>query len=298
MAGTCWLCGGPAHSHPLGARAATGYRCARCGNFGVSWQVESLASPPERLKQLASIVTRSASDSGAPAVVLTDWFSNPEAHGLIPLPVTMKLQQLLFLLARRSSRFGDLVQVSKDDVPLVGALDVDELNALLGALKESRAVRFSAGEPVGRLQITPSGWEDVERLQRPCQGRQTFVAMWFDPSMDTPWSAGFEPGIRDAGLEPLRIDKKLHNNKIDDEIIVEIRRSRVLVADVTGQRAGVYFEAGFAKGLGLPVIWCVREDDLRNVHFDTRQFNHVVWTTPEHLRQQLVLRLRAELKLP
>ena len=33
--------------------------------------------------------------------------------------------------------------------------------------------------------------------------------------------------------------------------MAEIRRSRFVVADYTGQVNGVYFEAGFALGLGL-----------------------------------------------
>ena len=66
-------------------------------------------------------------------------------------------------------------------------------------------------------------------------------------------------GIEDAGYEAVRIDEKEHTNKIDDEIIAEIRRSRFVVADFTqgkdGARGGVYYEAGFAHGLGIEVIF-------------------------------------------
>ena len=50
---------------------------------------------------------------------------------------------------------------------------------------------------------------------------------------------------------------------------------------------GVYFEAGFAMGLGIPVIWLCRKDDLENAHFDTRQYNHIPWESAEDLRSQL-----------
>jgi len=73
------------------------------------------------------------------------------------------------------------------------------------------------------------------------------------------------------------------------KIVTEIKNSRFLVADVTLQRPGVYFEAGYALGLGLPVFWCVRSDDLKNVHFDTRQYNHIVWETEQQLADQLYL---------
>jgi hypothetical protein len=88
-------------------------------------------------------------------------------------------------------------------------------------------------------------------------------------------------------------------NKIDDEIIAEIRRSRFVVADFTSEpekpRGGVYFEAGFAQGLNTPVIWTCREDMLGSVHFDTRQFNHIAWTSPQDLRAKLKNRIGAVL---
>jgi nucleoside 2-deoxyribosyltransferase len=63
-----------------------------------------------------------------------------------------------------------------------------------------------------------------------------------------------------------------------------IRRSRFLVSDLTGNRPGVYYESGFAAGLGLPVVWTCRKDRLHLVHFDNRQFNFILWEA-DHLGQ-------------
>ena len=127
---------------------------------------------------------------------------------------------------------------------------------------------------------------------------QAFVAMWFDPSMDEAYRLGIEPAISEAGYKALRIDQKLHNNKIDDEIIAEIRRSKFLVADFTagldGARGGVYYEAGFAHGLGLKVIFTCRKDAIDKVHFDTNHYNHVVWETPTELLKGVKDRILAE----
>lgn len=60
----------------------------------------------------------------------------------------------------------------------------------------------------------------------------------------------------------------MHTDRIDDKILAEIRRSGLLVADFTGHRQGVYFEAGFALGLDVPVIWCCREDEIEKAHFE------------------------------
>jgi hypothetical protein len=129
------------------------------------------------------------------------------------------------------------------------------------------------------------------------QSNQAFVAMWFNKNMNDAYTNGIAPAIKDAGFEPMRIDNKEHTNKICDEIVAEIRSSRFLVADFTSEtdkpRGGVYFEAGFALGLGIPVIWTCHEDLIGQVHFDTRQYNHIVWSSSDNLRKKLHDRIRA-----
>ena len=78
-----------------------------------------------------------------------------------------------------------------------------------------------------------------------------------------------------------------------DEIIAEIRNCEFMVADFTGQRAGVYYEAGFAMGLGRSVIWCCHKDEVEKLHFDTNHKNHIAWETPAGLRERLYRRIRA-----
>jgi len=145
--------------------------------------------------------------------------------------------------------------------------------------------------------VTPEGWRRIEKLRSPGRdSRQAFVAMWFDPTRRVYFEEGFLPAIEaDGKTKALRIDRKEHNQKIDDEIVAEIRRSRYLVADATGKNVGVYFEAGFAYGLGLPVIWCIdkKEMDEDGLHFDTRQYNHIVYADAADLKAKLSNRIRA-----
>ena len=63
--------------------------------------------------------------------------------------------------------------------------------------------------------------------------KQVFVAMWFDNEMSDAYERGIEPGIRDAGFIPMRIDEKRDANRIDDDIITEMKKSRFVVADMT-----------------------------------------------------------------
>ncbi|PLX40675.1 MAG: hypothetical protein C0605_06140 [Hyphomicrobiales bacterium] len=146
--------------------------------------------------------------------------------------------------------------------------------------------------------LLPLGYKRLAELDGAnSDSSQGFVAMWFDSSMAEVYEKGIEPAIRDSGYKPIRIDKMEHANNIDDEIIAGIRRSRFVVADFTSEPdkpcGGVYFEAGFALGLNIPVIWSCRANMIDKVHFDTRQYNHITWETPEELRDKLNKRISA-----
>lgn len=126
-----------------------------------------------------------------------------------------------------------------------------------------------------------------------------FVAMSFDPKLNDAYELGMVQAIeRDCGFTVVRIDRVQHNDDITDRILAGIRGAQFVVADFTKQRPGVYFEAGFAAGLGRTVIWTCHSDDFDSLHFDTRQRNHIKWTEPNDLRTQLTERIRVTVALP
>ena len=149
-------------------------------------------------------------------------------------------------------------------------------------------------QSVWSMRLTMEGWKRVAELKRQgAASSQAFVAMWFHETTHEAWANGLHKGIADAGYDPLRMDMKEHVNKICDEIIAEIRRSRFVVADYTGHRGGVYYEAGFASGLGLTVIPTCRKDEFNKLHFDVRQHNCIDWETPTELATRLQARIEA-----
>ena len=66
-----------------------------------------------------------------------------------------------------------------------------------------------------------------------------------------------------------------------------------MVADMTGHRPSVYYEAGHAHGLGKDVLFTCRENDFKKLHFDIRQHNCIKWETADDLREKLETRIRA-----
>ena len=226
-----------------------------------------------------------------------------------PFPVHVRADRLLRLMsaATVSQQLGKYVSFpwhSNDALAWSESTDRSDVQYLLAYLvKMEWLERDPYGPQVGEVlnwRVAVKGHTRVDELQRQestSDSSLSFIAMWFNESTNEAFENGIEPAIRDTGYEPLRIDRKEHINKIDDEIIAGIRRSRFLVADFThgkdGARGGVYYEAGFAHGLGLPVIFTCREDCLDTLHFDISHYNHLVWTNSEDLREKLKNRILA-----
>lgn len=144
-------------------------------------------------------------------------------------------------------------------------------------------------------KITPLGWSFIERYKaKDLYSNIVFIAMKFEEKLKGFSEKWVESAIRESGYVPIRIDKYEHNNLIDDEIIANIRRSRFLVADLTGNSCGVYFEAGFAKGLDLPVIYLCNVEHFnaeeKKVHFDTNHYSFILWD--ENFGEDLKCRLK------
>ena len=152
---------------------------------------------------------------------------------------------------------------------------------------------------VFHCRVTVEGYSHLENLAPNANSSQIFVAMWLDTSVDAVFDKGIKPAINAAGYDEFRVDRTTGIDKIDDAVREEIRRSRLLIADVThgenGQRGSVYYEIGIAHGIGIPVIFTCREDLVINnqLPFDTRQHTHIQWrTNQEH---ELINSLRSEI---
>ena len=221
-----------------------------------------------------------------------------------PLDVDVRAERLLRFIGKQSKSIGDIVTLEEDiytqSMAWSESTSDSEIEYLLDYLRDDqqRLIHLLLrGLGRYRVRVTVDGYRRIAEVKTNHDSAQAFVAMWFDDEMNDVYSNGIEPAIRDAGYQPVRIDRKPDVTKIDDEIIAEIRRSRFLVADFThgkdGARGGVYFEAGFAFGLNIPVIYTCQEDAIDQIHFDTRQYHHTTWSRPEELRRDLKNRILA-----
>jgi nucleoside 2-deoxyribosyltransferase len=69
---------------------------------------------------------------------------------------------------------------------------------------------------------------------------------------------------------------------------------RIVVADLTHERPNVYFELGYARGLGRPVVTCAREGT--QIHFDVADWAYIPYSDSRVIERQLIERFKYELE--
>lgn len=131
--------------------------------------------------------------------------------------------------------------------------------------------------------LTFKGWKRYYELQRGrSESRTAFMAMKFhDRELDNVFREIFRPAVRATGFELMLLTDRPKAGLIDDRLRVEIRKALFLIADLSHANPGAYWEAGYAEGLGKPVIYtCKKEvfdDESRKPHFDTNHHLTIIW---------------------
>ncbi len=273
--------------------------CRLCGRFVLESFLDQDISAYLDLSvrhRVSGVIRRHWEKKKRPLFVSSDNCRSLEQLAPPDSAVSEKAMCLLEALAWKTTWPGQQIYIKKEcDYSLAFCHNQDEFAFFVDHLVDLGCIKWMA-EPSwsGGLCITPSGWSRLASSKsRNMESDKAFVAMWFDAKMIEAYENGIEPAIKECGFRPVRIDKKEFLGDIVDEIIAEIRESRFVVADFTGQRAGVYYEAGYAAGLGIPVVLTCREDDMDELHFDTQQKNHIAWQSSEQLRKRLRNRIRA-----
>jgi len=155
--------------------------------------------------------------------------------------------------------------------------------------------------------LSMDGWQRYEALKRGrSDSTKAFMAMKFgDPVLDAVYRDCLKPAVAQTGFDLLRLDEKPRAGLIDDRPRVEIRSSRFIIADLTHRNLGAYWEAGYAEGLGKPVIYTCEKSvfEKGNTHFDTNHHLTVPWEQAnladavQRLKDTIRATLPAEAKL-
>ncbi len=330
MAGTtvCPLCGIECEIFDSTIPFSKAVNCKRCGDFNISERaIRHLDQRKNKLYTISGVIRNFSeqhkdSDDSNPMFAINDemitdnttfqtTFVNKE-----PKTISEKTSLLLQYIARNSNeKPGTSVLITiDDDYPIVFGKDKDELYFYINYLDKrgffdtyninSTTIRLQGAKTKYKLSLTFEGWVEIEKLQKPnIESKQVFIAMCFAPELNEIFDQGIEPlGDKDdesyTGFNMYRVDKESFNNeKICDKIVAEIKKSRFLIADVTKHRPAVYFEAGYAMAMGLPVIWTCKDEQKEkdDCCFDTRQYPHIFWKDAHDLKNRLKNKIMADI---
>ena len=283
---------------------ATSYDCPRCGVFELSWELavglsnEDLSATQRAIASHA--VRRMQSRRRTPRLLMATWDRILETSTL-PNP-SSQAQNLLEFLGNEAQAPGHSVDLRYlEAAAIVGALDTEGVMFILDALQKKELIVANSGAEATSVRLSYSGWQSFEQLTRgQAAGRKAFMAMSYsNEELERVFLDHFKPAAQRAGFVLSRLDDEPRAGSIDNRMRVEIRASQFIVADLTDTNPGAYWEAGYAEGLGKPVIYSCEQGvwESEGTHFDTAHLQTVIWDADdaEKAGRDLLATIRATL---
>ncbi len=299
------------------------FDCSRCGQYTMSQQLTYSSKLAEIDKGKLSGIIRHGADASQHNQY-SEYITRDNVKLLVessgaPTTVDEQIEVLIRCIAARAPNYAQMTPVEGVGVWAARAymLETGLFQKFVSDVQESSEPVWQCKKGTDgtmKLRLTLVGWRKLRELkQTKGTGRQCFVAMWFHPRMFEIFDQAIKPAIEEEGFSPYLVGTDQHDERIDNRILSQIRKSRFMIADFTGLRGGVYYEAGFAEGLGIPVLWSCNEswntvhfsqeaematvDNCAEfvsvapwrdkIHFDIRQLPFIFWSDGEEFKGKI-----------
>jgi len=102
-----------------------------------------------------------------------------------------------------------------------------------------------------------------------------FVLMPFEKSFDDLYNFGIKQTCAELGTYCERVDEQIFSERILDRVYNQISKADILVADMSDRNPNVFYEVGYAHGIGKNVILLTKKAD--DIPFDLKHFPHIVY---------------------
>lgn len=277
----CPICGSSTSQvRSLEALDAIDVNCHNCGPYRLSGSAEAVLARNHTydrvvLARLSHQIRRATSSKSR---LLVGSKELEEARDL-SLPTVPDQANNLVLLLGTTENPGEAQTVDGDSRASIGCIDEAGVDLVVEWLRKEEIIEDLGPEG---YRLTLPGWRKFEHLRASAtESTQVFLAMGYgNQELAGLVASHLRAAVQETGLNLFRLDDRREAGSIDARLRVEIRRSLLLLADLTDANPGAYWEAGFAEGLSKPVIYlCERavfEED-RGTHFDVRNHQHVIW---------------------
>jgi hypothetical protein len=199
------------------------------------------------------------------------------------LPSLLQQQDNLLIWLEKETDVDGRYQIDFDGVG--GIIGSSSRGTFIRVLEEmvNRGLLVGDGAVVG---LSYGGLERLEELRRTtASGFDAFIAMKFnDPTLDDLVDNYLRPAVLQTGFHLFRVNDRPEAGLIDAKLRNDIRQARFVIVDETHANLGAYWEAGYAEGLGKPVIYTCEKSvfdgtskDGQAPHFDTNHHTTILW---------------------
>ncbi|MCH8111949.1 MAG: hypothetical protein IH905_08365 [Proteobacteria bacterium] len=227
-----------------------------------------------------------------------------------PSPAEQALKAIKFIGDFVSETGERLEQLPPDFYAIIGAPSPAMAVELTIELKQKGLIDGVPAKSMGtpgdllNVNLTLDGWEQYEAEKRgKVSGNYGFIAMQFEDSILDPFvEEVLKPAVKDGiGYDVLDMRNVARAGIIDNIMRSQIRDAAFVIVDLTHDNSGAYWEAGYAEGLGKPVIYICEKNKFEEAktHFDTNHCTTVLWTQgrDEDFCHELIATLRRSLNL-
>lgn len=287
--------------------------CPSCGPYSLPSLDQKYLESIQNIHLLAGYLFETQQDRiksielGGDDLLLTpDTINKIFTSSLIPKTSMQKLDKILLYMYNTGNGFRNYLTDHKLPPEAVGyAQNSEELRLMIDALCD---LQYLKKDEVNSSRIhyflTIHGLTYAESLLTTnTNSTKVFIAMKFSDDLLTIRDTAIKPACEACSFTASTVNEEEHNDDITDKIISEIKTSRFVIADFTYNNFGVYYEAGYAKGLGRTVIKTCRKDWFEEtdangqrknrLHFDIEHDNLILWKDADDLRKLLEARIRA-----
>jgi hypothetical protein len=145
----------------------------------------------------------------------------------------------------------------------------------------------TASHPEAKPAVSKDKRSEVKRP------KVAFIAMPIDSDDDQIVDVleAIKTAAADCGITAERVDEVESNQRITNRILESIHKAEFVIVDLTNERPNVFFEAGFAHGLGKLPIYVARAGTT--IHFDIQDYPIITFRNMKQLKEGLTKRLIA-----
>ncbi len=265
--------------------------CSFCGYFGISRTAnvtyfrDDLQTSPNVRATLSWMIKNHVS---------RDTF-------MVTMDVVHKIENGEIRRPNRSVQIRNFVRWMGDEIERSGETlgrMPHNLSAIIGAISPSiakgivqecidlgivrRQVRTGGSLAQADYDLGAQGWEIFESTYNiSASGNYGFIALKFnEPELDSFIERVVKPATLSIGYGISDMRDFSQAGLIDNLMRNRIRESAFVIAELSHDNLGAYWEAGFAEGIGKPVIYmCNKEKFLDfQTHFDVNHYTTLLWS--------------------